>query len=90
MSDLEIFEHRVALFNTILTAHLARCIDKVGLLDADTHSSITHHMRDLSRVARRLECVEASAWIDLLGEILPSHGTDLPRAGPADRFRGRT
>lgn len=73
MDDLDIFEHRVTLFNTILTAHLARCIDKAGILDADAHSSISHHMRDLSLVAERLACVEASVWIDMIGDILPRH-----------------
>ena len=71
MDDLDIFDHRVALFNTVLASHIARCLAKAGLLDADARSSIASHFRDIAETAIRIDRPEPRAWIEMIGSILP-------------------
>jgi len=73
MDPIEEFHDRLNLFNVSMVAHMARILDRAGLMDEETRRLIHYNLRQLSETAARIEDDDTSAeLVDLLVSILPA------------------
>lgn len=71
MNPLDEFYERLALFNTSMTAHMARILDRNGLLDDETRRLINAVLPGLAECAERCADEQVEQLLDLLVEVLP-------------------
>lgn len=62
---------RLTLFNTSMVAHMARILDRNGLLDDATRKLIHLYLPQIAENAERVGDEETAQVVDQLVEILP-------------------
>jgi hypothetical protein len=73
MDPIDEFHDRLTLFSVSMVAHMARILDRHGLMDDETRRLIHANLRLLSESAENCRDDDTSAeMVDLLVSILPA------------------
>lgn len=73
MDPIDEFHESLGLFNASMVAHMARILERHGLLDDETRRLIHYGLRQLEETAAKLEgSHDLSDHVDLLLSILPA------------------